>query len=264
MEHAKRMILVEPNLIDKMNQRDVANDPKSRLDIEMQNILKSKDDDRKKWTLYLQVLQRYLHFTGEDRQPFELPIITTPSISETIIKKQHDDKNVESEHKVAVVDQTSSEKGTHQEGKTFKIDQPYSVIQILSLIPKTYARKGELLLKLLSLSKNKIHWSDKDGTVFIDNNKIVGSNIVDLVNDTLRPLKRSDPIGWETFAKALKDLKIPLTYIGNQKRSSYINRLQLIDSGEVSDDETYSTPVSREKLISKLRRKVDWEKWTPY
>lgn len=86
------------------------------------------------------------------------------------------------------------------------------------MIPKTYAKKGELLFNLLSLSKIKVRWND-DGTVFIENNKITGSNIIDLINDILRPLKKTgDPIGWEEFAKTLKDLNIPLTYIGNTEK----------------------------------------------
>lgn len=50
MEHVKKMLLVEPSLIDKISQKNVGdgmNNPKSRLDVEMQNILKSNDDDRK-------------------------------------------------------------------------------------------------------------------------------------------------------------------------------------------------------------------------
>lgn len=39
------------------------------------------------------------------------------------------------------------------------------------------------------MSKSKINWDDK-GTVVIDNVIIPESNIVDLVNDFLRPLKK--------------------------------------------------------------------------
>ncbi|CAG4956759.1 unnamed protein product [Colias eurytheme] len=97
----------------------------------------------------------------------------------------------------------------------------YSPTQILSLIPKTYNKKG--------------------------------SNIVDLINDSLRPLNKSDPIGWDRFAKALKDIKLPLTYIGNPKRCEFINQLQAKDSdlllNKTSEIEVqeFSTPSSGDK-----------------
>ena len=141
---------------------------------------------------------------------------------------------------------------------------------------------------MISSSKNKISWED-DGTVVIDNEKIPGSNIVDLVNDLLRPLKRNEPIGWENFAKALKDIKIPLTYIGNPKRTAFINKLKLSDLGGYTTDEEFTTPTNKQavklphkqqlkenstddeisassttKYRKKLRNKLDWEKWSPY
>lgn len=103
----------------------------------------------------------------------------------------------------------------------------YTPTQILSLMPKTYNTEGQLLLYLVWANKSKIHW-DNEGIVIIDNEKIPGSNIVDLINDSLRPLKRSDPIGLDRFAKALKDIKVPVTYIGNTKRREFINELQTI------------------------------------
>lgn len=266
MEHTKKMLLVEPGLIDKINERSESHEnPKSRLDAEMQNILKSNDDDRTKWILYLQTLQRYLHFTGEDRQSYQLPIITSNmDLSETLLKKEQYDKSSDSSNKDPIVDQTWNEEVGHKESDTVQNKSIYSKKQILNLIPKSYIKKGESLLDFLLTSQNKVQWSDDDGTVLVDNQKINGSNIVDLVNDSLRPLRRSDPIGWEKFAKALKDLKVPLTYIGNPKRSEYINQLRLKSFGEISGNEEYPTPTSENKYIRKVKKKIDWEKWTPY
>lgn len=262
MEHAKKMLLIEPSLIDKLNKHSNTDNPLSRLDMEMNKILNSNMDDRKKCILYLQILQRYLHFTEEDRQTFELPIVTKNSefLGDNIKNESHN-KNKDSDIKEPVFYETSSDEEKHQAPTATHKSPIYSTKQILRLIPKTYAKKGEQLLNLISLSNNKIQWND-DGTVLIDNEKITGSNILDLINDSLRPLKRSDPIGWEKFAKALKDIKIPITYIGNPKRSEYINHLQLIDLGEHSANEEFSTPS--EKYTNKIKKKLDWEKWTPY
>lgn len=48
MEHAKKMLLIEPSLLEKINQSTHSDTPTSRLDIEMKNILDSNMDDRKK------------------------------------------------------------------------------------------------------------------------------------------------------------------------------------------------------------------------
>lgn len=265
MEHTKKMLLIEPSLIDKINRRNESHEnPKSRLDTEMQNILDSKDDDRKKWILYLQTLQRYLHFTGEDRQPYQLPIITSNNdLPETLLKKEHHDKSSDSNNKDPIVDQTLNKEVELKESDIIQDKCMYSKKQILSLIPKSYIKKGESLLDFLLTRQNKVHWDD-DGTVLVDNNRITGSNIIDLVNDSLRPLKKSDPIGWEKFAKALKEIKVPLTYIGNPKRNEYINQLRLESFEETLGDEEYSTPTSEHKYLRKIKKKIDWEKWTPY
>ncbi|CAH0730640.1 unnamed protein product, partial [Brenthis ino] len=265
MENAKKMILIEPGLIEKLKQENKVNSNLSRLDIEMQNIMNSKTEDRKKWMLYLQTLQRYLHFTEEDRQPLRLPIYSNTSNEDSneskIVFKNKDSDLKRIVNAEALLGENGSIKS--EENDTNPL---YTPTQILSLIPKTYNKKGQLLLNLVGTNKSKIHW-DNEGTVIIDNEKIPGSNIVDLINDSLRPLKKSDPIGWDRFAKALKDIKVPLTYIGNPKRCEFINQLQANDlkiTSEIEDQE-FSTPSSEDKRsLNKIRRKLEWEKWTPY
>lgn len=257
MEHAKKMLLIDPSVIEKIQQHNAVDSPMSRLDTEMQNILKSEMDDRKKCILYLQILQRYLHFTEGERQPIQLPLVSRMEVSDSDVDNSGydtvDNKNSEINVKDSVTVYPSIE-DEQQENYKKSI---YSPNNILSLIPKTYIKKGERLLYLLSTNHHKIRW-DNDGTITVDNKEIPGSNIVDLVNDCLRPLKRSDPIGWEKFAKALKDIKIPQIYIGNKKRLDYIKLLQEkepTDKGE----EFFSTPLS-----SRTKRNIDWEKWNPY
>ncbi|KAH9642906.1 hypothetical protein HF086_003505 [Spodoptera exigua] len=234
MENAKKMILIEPGLIEKLKQENKVTSNLSRLDIEMQNIMNSKMEDRKKWMLYLQTLQRYLHFTEEDRQPLSLPIYSdTPNEDSNGSKIGF--KNKDRDLKSSVdAESLLEEKGSIKSIES-EVNPLYSPTQILSLIPKTYNKKG--------------------------------SNIVDLINDSLRPLKKSDPVGWDRFAKALKDIKVPLTYIGNPKRCEFINQLQAKDLNKTSEIEVqeFSTPSSGEKRsTTKIRKKIDWEKWTPY
>lgn len=256
MENAKKMLLIEPSLVEKLNQYNRSDNPSSRLDTEMSDILNSKMDDRKKCILYLQILQRYLHFNEENRRPIEIPMVSqNVDFTETNIKDEtqtHDDP---------VPAQTLKKEEKQEIEKTIQSNHLYTKNQILSSIPKTYLRKGENILDLLSNSNDKINWNDS-GTVIIDNEKIPGSNIIDLINDLLRPLKNNDPIGWESFAKVLKDIKIPLIYLGNPKRIDYIKNLTLNDISEVSTDEEFHTPTK--KYVKKIRNKLDWEKWNPY
>lgn len=257
MEHAKKMLLIEPSLIEKFNQQNNIDSPTSRLDTEMKNILNSSMEDRKKCILYLQVLQRYLHFNEENRRPIELPIMSqNVDFSETNINGE-----------TQALDPVSTQISKNEEKQEINIapkNNSLTPSKILSTVPKTYFKKGESLLNIISLSSNKINWNS-EGTVIIDDKRIPGSNIVDLINDLLRPLKRHDPIGWEVFAKALKEIKIPLIYLGNPKRVEYINKLTLTDLGEISTDEEFSTPKEyANKSRINIRKKLDWEKWTPY
>lgn len=262
MEHAKKMLLVDPSIFEKIKQQSSVDSPTSRLDTEMQNILNSHMEDRKKCILYLQILQRYLHFTEEGRQPLELPLVLNTNLPEDVT----DDKNKDIDTSDAVATETSN--GEEKQVKNIFLNKKntYTPRHILSLIPKTYTRKGELLLNLVALNTDKIEWDDV-GTVIINKEKIAGSNILDLVNDCVRPLKNNDPIGWQQFATALKEIQIPITYIGNPKRSDFIKQLQLKDLEQTTPhQEAFSTPKSRNryKHVRRIQQKIDWEKWTPY
>ncbi|EFA11980.1 hypothetical protein TcasGA2_TC001494 [Tribolium castaneum] len=79
MEHAKKVIMVDPAVIERMqsgitNQPNIIND----LDREMRRIIELKHiDDNEKWTLYNQVLQRYLKVINRSRKPVTIPMIKT-------------------------------------------------------------------------------------------------------------------------------------------------------------------------------------------
>lgn len=261
MENAKKMILIEPEIIEKLKNdntdRNVNN--LSRLDKEMNQVLKKNIDDREKWPLYLQTLQRYLYFIGKDRKPLEIPIISFDE-TEIIKKESREDRSSEAtQDSSKIVEPNAEDKEIN-----------YSKRLLINLLPKTYKTKGELLIDLILKNKQKIYWDDK-GTVYIDNKEIYKSNIVDLLNDVIRPLKNSSPNGWPEFSKVLKELRVPLTYIGNPRRATYINGMSNtpnIDSrfeSNVEKDHEYSTPSSSTiTRKEKVKKKIEWEKWTPY
>nr|CAD7415728.1 unnamed protein product [Timema poppensis] len=84
MEHKKKKILVSPLTLHRYEQHhqqvsSATNLVVSKLDKEMEKILASKLDDKFKWTLYQQVLQRYLHFI--QHPPPSENTTTSPEVS---------------------------------------------------------------------------------------------------------------------------------------------------------------------------------------
>ncbi|CAG5020384.1 unnamed protein product [Parnassius apollo] len=188
-----------------------------------------KDQDKQKLNKHKNILRKLVR----DRQPLRLPIYSD-TLNEDSNKSKIGFKNKDRDLKTTVDAESMLEENRSIESKENDENPLYTPAQILSLIPKAYNKKGQLLLNLVETSKSKIHW-DNEGTVIIDNEKIPGSNIIDLINDSLKPLKRSDPVGWDRFAEALKDTKVPLTYIGNPKRCEFINQLQAKDLKKPSE-----------------------------
>lgn len=249
MENAKKMILIEPEFIDRLKKERAIENPASRLDVEMQKILHSKLDDREKWTLYLQSLQRYFHFTGEERQPIKIPIIT-----EGIANQKENER---------ILNTTVSEATSKEEDVKPKIREPvyYSPDFLIKRIPKTYQKKGELLINSLLDNQNKITW-DQSGCIIIDDETIPSTNIRDLIDDSLRSFKNREPHGWERFMTVLKDINAPLSCIGNRKRLDYINKLYLKDYR--TPNSKLRSPISSKPKSSKVIKKIDWERWNPY
>lgn len=254
MENTKKMILIEPEVIERLKSRDTAHeDSLSRLDKEMQNILKSKKDDREKWSLYMQILQRYLHFAGEERRPLRLPIMMENEEKHegTVFKK-------ESERNDSSVNE-DFEDDQHVHG--FSIDMIYTPTYIKKLIPKSYRKKAEILLDILLNNKDKISWKN-DGSLVIDNDIIENSNIVDLVNYSLRSLKRSKPNGWDKFMETLKVIRAPSSCIGNPEAIEHISNISPNTRRQSSPIIIKSPKISSS---DKLKNKNDvWERWNPY
>lgn len=266
MQHAKKMLLVEPELIERLKEsnENTSENTLSRLDSEMQKILQSKMNDRDKWTLYSQALQRYLHIIEEGRRPLKLSILTEPEDEPTKFnngdvpykEEKNNDSTTVPELPATGVDVTPPRKETFA--------PQYTPSYMIKLIPKTYRKKGEVLLDFIIQSKPKIWWK-KGGEVVLNNEILVGSNIFDLISDTLRTLKRPKPLGWEKFVLALKDINVPLSCVGNPTSLQYINQSHSSEStvsNKKKQIET-STPISGQSNETP-KRKINWERWTPY
>lgn len=182
MEHAKKMMIVSPELIQRLSTSENAQAKiLSQLDEDMQKVLTSKLSDNEKWLQYNQVLQRYLHFTEQSRLPVTLPIETTPS--------------------------------------------RLSNSDIIMTLPENYKKKAENLINILS-SSGSVDWDNK-GTVTIKGETLPSSNIIDLINDAIRPRKTTNPIGCEKFTSFMKEINIPHELIGNPRRRNAMLSNQL-------------------------------------
>ena len=103
------------------------------------------------------------------------------------------------------------------------------------------------------LRKN-LTW-DEDGSVKVHGKPLAGY-FIDLVNDTLRQRKHSEPKGWQTFAQMLKESNVPRDYVGNKKRKDFMyGGDEDDDDGEFEWEHCHATAynrVSKETTVDTL------------
>ncbi|CAG4960065.1 unnamed protein product [Colias eurytheme] len=104
----------------------------------------------------------------EESQPQEI----------TITEKAVNDKTYE-DGKTNISVYENEKWGNEEQPSTSKdISFQLTTKDILNLIPKTYIRKGELLIETIQNHKDKLQWN-RNGTVVISEKEIPGSNIID-------------------------------------------------------------------------------------
>ena len=77
--------------------------------------------------------------------------------------------------------------------------------------------------RLMEHLKRNVAWNDR-GELIHEGVPVVGSNAVDLVHDLLRKRKTDDPTGWQSFARQLRVINIPMELVGNVARRAYIQQ----------------------------------------
>ena len=107
---------------------------------------------------------------------------------------------------------------------------------VVDTVPKTMQVKARRLMEHL---KRDIAWTAR-GELIHEGVPIVGSNVVDLVND---------PIGWQPFERQLRTINLPMELIGNASRRAYISQAT-----------TTATPSRRRTRsgASSARRSLSW------
>ena len=148
MEHARKMALVDPRLLDTLRSlpppTDTVGKKVQALDDEMKTILDRKDlDDGTKVTLYNQVLQRYNVLVDERvKEPVRV---------------------------IALGKETGTEP---EEASSMEAD-------VVNTVPKSLQAKARRLMEHL---KRNVAWIDR-GELIHEGVPVVGSNAVDLVHD---------------------------------------------------------------------------------
>lgn len=87
-----------------------------------------------------------------------------------------------------------------------------SIDNILISIPKNVKHKAKAILTHIQNNSEKIDWNER-GEILINNTKIDGSHIIDLIKCSLLPYKNLHPIGSREFHTSLKESNIPQTLI---------------------------------------------------
>ena len=102
--------------------------------------------------------------------------------------------------------------------------------KIIGSLPQQMQKKAGHLLKAL---KNVMSWDDKGQISYRQESPVIGSNIIDLVGNAVRPktLQRGIPKGNESFMRALNEVNVPLDWIRNKNVQSRMNKFTSTPQG---------------------------------
>jgi len=194
MEHAKKMVIISQDALQKINNQGAqpakVKDTASELDSEMLRLLNDKTlSDQDKWNQYQQVLQRFLHFSAENRKPLHLPLVDIPG------------------------------EGTPRRNNALGVEE------IIDTFPKTYKQDARNLLRVLQRRVDLFDW-DNDGLIYISGERVPNSNVTDVLHDVIRARKSTQPTGWHQFMHVLKQINMPHEFITNPFSREFLTRLK--------------------------------------
>lgn len=221
MEHAKKMVLVEPRQIEKYKET-MLDKTLSKLDGEIYNLLHRDIADDEKAKLYSNTLSRYLSLDKPiQSKTFTLTDILSSGVQTT--NTQNDSPN------------------------------PLET-QVLQTVPKKWKAQASRLLGHMNANPD-ITWSDK-GELILKDTIIPKTHAVDLINDLLRKrISTANPTGWTQLADVLKEDNIPRELIGNEDRWKYITGEQ-----QASPAVTPKSSGKRKKRQQvQLKKRFNWE-----
>ena len=125
--------------------------------------------------------------------------------------------------------------------------------EVFMTVPKTLRRKAEALLYRLK-NDPTFNWNER-GELIYRGQIIPGSNMTDLINDTLRQRKTFQPHGWQEFARALRHGNVPQDLVGHRQRWDWMHRESATsDAFSTAEESPDEEPPSRSREDSSLRK----------
>jgi len=240
MNHAKKMVLIPENTLERLQQRQTVNTAPltsrlNGLDHDIQDVLSNeKLSEDEKVREYSQTLQNYLTYYNQRKsQPLKVNI--EPAIIE---KKQEEAKEAETE--------PPQEAQEQQQEVTLERD-------IIRALPKTLKDRGKLLMAKIKENPEIMKWDDR-GELIFEGKHLKGSHISDLIGDSLRMRKGVEPVGWEMFTKGLAKMNAPEHLVRNTRSRNALREFKSgvkasnsKDKGEEEANDWFPTPMSLPK-----------------
>ncbi|CAH1240718.1 Hypp6074 [Branchiostoma lanceolatum] len=245
MEHAKKMALVPQELlttIQAKQQEEMSPLVKTTvsLDDDMKTILSRQDiPDDQKAVLYQQLLQRYLTYRDKRRtEPVSVRLLSSPTTTDTV--PSTDGKTIDSSPTNVTRSVSSSEKDK----------------AILGAFPKTMKSRARQILDTIKDKGGDVIGYDDQGQLLFNKQVVPGSNVSDLIRDTLQRRKGFNPIGWRSFARGLARINAPEAAIRHPTRLAMIQRHKShaalgkdLPVGDESDEDDAPTPRPRRRGV---------------
>ena len=88
-------------------------------------------------------------------------------------------------------------------------------------VPKIYKAGARQLSDKIKEHQDVLLWNDK-GELLYETKPILGSDLVDPVNDTLGHRKGFEPVRWSVFARGLERMNVQENLVRNPQRQSAI------------------------------------------
>ena len=129
-------------------------------------------------------------------------------------------------------------------------------------------RKAEALMERIKDDPD-VTWNSRGEFVY-KGKVIVGSNMVDLVNDMMRQRKGFEPRGRFEFARALRHTNVPQDLVGNRGMWGWMHRdsatSDAFSTAEESLDErtpprsrSLTKTPARKRVRKKVKNNINWE-----
>jgi hypothetical protein len=141
-----------------------------------------------------------------------------------------------------------------------EIMTPFSPVELsdtdfflISSIPDRFRLNACNLLKKLKQNKQLIRWDENVHVTFFENEDVPGSNIVDLLNYSVRDLKWAhNPAGINRFVAVCKLLNVPSHLLSKEVKKDWYGTLD-----NIKPRKTYTNSAQKiEKFKSTL---INWE-----